>query len=157
VPTGLVVGQGQTVGASYGAFAGMFAVTPAGPSLRWLEQQPLQPGEALQAGLQSFPLLIKPGGILGFPAQHDDGQQARRTIVGQDRRGRIIFLVTGHQFFTLHRLSMYLVESDLDLDIALNLDGGTSSGLLLRRAAPSFSEGFAGPALLPVVITVIPR
>jgi len=56
-------------------------------------------------------------------------------------------------YFTLHQLSAYLVQSDLDLEIALNLDGGPSSGLLLSD--PPSGE----PALvpLPVVILVFPR
>jgi hypothetical protein len=50
-------------------------------------------------------------------------------------------------------LSAFLVQSDLELEIALNLDGGPSSGLLL--ADPPQGE----PALLPlpVVILVFPR
>jgi hypothetical protein len=52
-------------------------------------------------------------------------------VVGQDRRGRIVFLVSPDLFFTLKNLSAFLVASDLELDAALNRDGGTSSGLML--------------------------
>lgn len=150
IPTGLVVVDGRPIGQSYDAFAGMLAVTATGPELRWLEQQPYNPDEPLLAGLQSFPLLVKPGGELGFPAQYEDNQKARRTVIGQDRAGRLLFMVAGRGHFTLHQLSAYLVNSDLDLDIALNLDGGPSSGLLLADPA----EGVPAMSALPVVITV---
>ena len=150
LPTGLTVLDGQPSGISYGGFAGMFAVTSAGPELRWLEKQPYDPNEVLQSALQSFPMLVKPGGVLGFPEQFEDNQAARRTVIARDGSGRFLFLVAQQGFFTLHALSKYLVESDLDLDIALNLDGGPSSGLLLADPA----EGIPSFSALPVVIVV---
>jgi hypothetical protein len=65
----------------------------------------------------------------------------------------VLFIVASSGSFTLHRLSAYLVASDLDLYIAVNLDGGPSSGVLL--ASPMEQV----PALvpLPVVITVLDR
>lgn len=153
IPTGLLISDGQATGRSYGDFAGMLAVTDGGPELRWLAQRPYDPAEPLQAALQSFPLLVKPGGELGFPEQHEDGRQARRTVIAQDRQGRLLFLVAYQGAFTLHELSRYLVESDLEVDVALNLDGGTSSGLLLAEP-PEVLPALLG---LPVVITVHPR
>jgi hypothetical protein len=50
-------------------------------------------------------------------------------------------------------LSAYLILSDLELDIALNLDGGPSSGLLL--ADPPQGETALLP--LPVVILIFPK
>jgi uncharacterized protein YigE (DUF2233 family) len=146
--TGLIVADGVTSGSSYGDFAGMLAVTDTGPQLRWLAQQPYDPSEPLRAAVQSFPLLVKPGGELGFP--DEDGLMSRRTVVAQDTSGRLLFILAPGGFFTLHRLSRFLTESDLALDIALNLDGGTSTGLLLvdpLEQIPSFVP-------LPAVITV---
>ena len=153
IPTGLSVVDGKPMGSSYGSFAGMFAVTSAGPDLRWLAEQPYDPGEPLLSALQSFPLLIKPGGELGFPAENEDNEAARRTLVARDRAGSFLFIVAQQGYFTLHTLSKFLAESDLELDIALNLDGGPSTGLLLSDPAleiPSFAP-------LPVVISVLAR
>ncbi len=150
IPTGLTVVKGKALGASYVGFGGMLAVTRNGPELRSLAQTPYHPGEELQAALQSFPLLVKPGGKLGFPAALEDNQYARRTVIAQDRQGRILFILAPKGFFTLHQLSAYLTASDLDLDIALNLDGGPSSGLLLSNPKEEISMG----TLLPIVITV---
>lgn len=131
--TGLTISEGVTHGASYGDYAGMFAVTTDGQvSVRWLRIWPYQPAEPLQAAVQSFPILVKPGGVLGFGAEADDGRASRRSLVGQDADGRILFAVAPGGAFTLHALSSWLSRSDLGLDIAVNLDGGTSSGLWVR-------------------------
>jgi uncharacterized protein YigE (DUF2233 family) len=58
--------------------------------------------------------------------------------VGQDRKGHIVFVVSPDAFFTLKNLAAFLAASDLELDTALNLDGGPSSGLMLA--------GSTGPA-----------
>jgi uncharacterized protein YigE (DUF2233 family) len=153
IPDGLTIANGEVIGSSYGNFAGMLAITNDGPELRWLAQRPYDPNESLLAALQSFPILVKPGGELGFPQQYEDHQQARRTIIGQDRDGRILLIVTPQGYFTLHQLSVYLTESDLDLDIAINLDGGPSSGILVANQPYEISA----QTLLPVVITVYIR
>jgi len=153
LPAGLLVVDGQTFGESYTGFGGMFGVSSRGPDLRSLAQQPYQPGEPLQYALQSFPVLVKPGGLLGFPAQYEDNMLARRTVIGRDRDGRFIAIVADSSYFTLYRLSVYLVDSDLNLDVALNLDGGPSSGIAL--AAPYMLV--PATSFLPIVITVFPR
>jgi len=148
-----VIVDGAATGTSYGPFAGMLAISEDGPQLRWLRQQPYSPGERLLAGLQSFPLLVKPGGLLGFPAQYEDNLKARRTVIGQDREGRILFLVAPLGHYTLHQLSLTLVDLDLGLDIALNLDGGPSSGIILAEPF----EHIPAYSLLPLVILVHSR
>ena len=153
LPNGLTIINGEIVGSSYDSFAGMLAIDEGRAQLRWLAEKPYIPGEPLRAGLQSFPLLVKPGGELGFPAEFEDNLQARRTAIAQDREGRILFILAPRGDFTLHRLSLYLTGSDLNLDIAINLDGGPSSGVMLaepREVIPSQS-------LLPVVILVYSR
>ncbi len=154
VATGLVVSDGAATGISHGTFAGMFAVTDSGASVNWLadvpyfdDNDPYLHGERMTQAVQSFPLLVKPGGVMGYP--DEDGAAARRTVVGQDTNGRFLLILAVNGRFTLHQLSQWLVESDLGLDIALNLDGGTSTGL--RFADGSGVEAFA---LLPVVILV---
>jgi uncharacterized protein YigE (DUF2233 family) len=149
--TGLVISGGQTYGRSYEQFGGMFAVSATGPDLRWLPQQPYDPGEPLQAALQSFPMLLAPGGV-AVPGE-DDGNRERRTVVARDQQGRILFLIAGYGHFTLYGLGQYLTATDLALDVALNLDGGASSGLLLAEPLvhiPAF-------VLLPTVIVVHDR
>jgi len=74
---------------------------------------------------------------MGFPADADDGRPARRTVVAQDLEGRILLIIAPRGYLSLHELAFFLSESDLDLDVALNLDGGFSTGLWLRADAQS--------------------
>lgn len=151
--TGLLVSDGQASGVSYSGFGGMFAVRPDGQvELRWLEERPYDPGEPLSAAVQCFPMLIRPGGELGFPADGDDATPARRTVVAQDRQGRVVFLVADRGFFSLHGLARWLLASDLEVDAALNLDGGLSSGLILAAGTTPVAVDSLVP--LPAVIAV---
>ena len=152
-PNGLTIINGQVLGSSYDSFGGMLAISDSRAELRWLAQKPYVFDEPLWAGLQSFPVLVKPGGELGFPAQFEDNLAARRTVIAQDRDGRMLFIVAPRGHFTLHQLSLYLTESDLNLEIALNLDGGPSTGILVGEPR----ESIPSQALLPIVILVYAR
>ena len=148
--TGLTISNGERYGTPYGDYAGMFAVTDTGAvEVRWLRTRPYDPVEPLREAVQSFPVLVKPGGVMGFPADADDGRLARRTVVAQDRSGRILFLVAPRGLLSLHTLAVWLTASDLDVDIALNLDGGTSSGLWMRDG-PHIDSLIAVPAAIIV-------
>lgn len=153
VPNGLTIVDGEILGSSYEGFGGMLAIDETWAQLRSLAERPYTPGEPLRAGLQSFPILVKPGGELGFPAEFEDNLQARRTVIAQDREGRLLFLLAPRGHFTLHQLSLSLTESDLNIDIALNLDGGPSSGLMLAEPR----EVIPSQTLLPIVILVFGR
>ena len=96
-------------------------------------------------------MLITPGGAAGF--LDPGGERARRTAVAQDGNGRILFILATSGSLTLNDFTRYLAESDLELQVALNLDGGSSSGLLLAEPA----EGIVAYSPLPTVITVSPR
>jgi uncharacterized protein YigE (DUF2233 family) len=146
---GLTVLNGKATGHSFTS-GGMVAVNEHGAQLRWLAQKPYDPGESLQAALQSFPMLVTPGGGLGFGAEREDHVSARRTVIAQDKQGRILFIVAPDGTFTLHGLSAYLSASDLDLDMALNLDGGGSTGLMTANPR----EIIPSKVLLPFVILV---
>src|SRR5215207_5806908 len=150
IPNGLTIVDGEAFGNSYEPFAGMLAIREQGAELRWLAEKPYDPNEPLMAGLQSFPVLVKPGGVLGFPEQNEDNVRARRTVIGQDQEGRLLFIVAPRGYFTLHLLSLYLTASDLNLDIAINLDGGPSTGFLVANPP----EIIPSQTLLPIVILV---
>ena len=130
-PDGLTIVNGIASGRSFNGYGGMLAINGTRAELRWLVQRPYNSYESLQAALQSFPVLVQPGGELGFGAERENNVSARRTVIGQDKNGRILFIVAPQGYFTLHQLSVYLTESDLNLDIAINLDGGGSTGILV--------------------------
>ena len=132
-PDGLTIVNGEASGRSFNGYGGMLAIHETWAELSSLAQQPYNPGEPLQAALQSFPVLVQPGGKLGFGADRENHVGARRTVIGQDQDGRILLIVAPQGYFTLHQLSVYLTESDLNLDIAINLDGGGSTGILVAN------------------------
>ena len=152
-PDGLAIMDGKASGRSFKEYGGMLAIDPSRAQVRWLVEKPYNPTERLQAALQAFPILVKPGGELGFGQEKDTNAQARRTVIAQDKAGRILFIVVPEAYFTLHELSLYLTESDLNPDIALNLDGGGSTGILVANPR----ELIAPNTLLPFVILVYPR
>ena len=151
IPDGLIIANGELFGNSYGDFAGMLSINKDGANLRWLTDKPYTPGEKLLAAVQSFPVLVKPNGQLGFTKEHEDHLKARRTVIGQDMSGNILFIIAPKGYFTLHQLALYLTESDLNLDIAVNLDGGPSSGIVLKNAP---QESIPAETPLPIVILV---
>lgn len=130
-PTALVIFDGIKRGESYEGFGGMVVINAQGEfELRSLRQQPYDPNEDLQQAMQSAPMLIQPGGeISDFGADED---RSRRSVIARDRNGRILLIATNTAVFTLQELAQVLKASDLDLDAALNLDGGRSTGLYVR-------------------------
>lgn len=154
--TALLVSNGQRWGSSYGDFAGQFTVSLADQvDVRWLAAHPYDPEEPVKEALQSFPVLVKPGGVMGFPADADAGQPSRRSVVAQDVEGRILFIVAPNGYFSLHTLARFLAESGLGIDVALNLDGGTSAGMwVITGNGPLVADSLAP---VPSVISVQPR
>jgi len=151
-PDGLTIVNGQASGRSFNR-GGMLAIREDGAELRWLAQEPYNSSEPLRAALQSFPILVEPGGQLGYGGERDSHARARRTVIAQDRAGRILLMVAPQGYFTLHQLSLYLTQSDLNLDIAVNLDGGGSTGILVANPRELISP----TRPIPVVILVYPR
>ena len=129
---GLIISDGARTGGNYEGFGGMLAIGENTVKVRSNVLEPYRPDEALAYAMQNFPMLVLTGGQAN--AQIDDNERlAPRSVVAQDRSGRLIFLVSPSLMFTLTGLGQWLAASDLDIDVALNLDGGTSSGLLLRE------------------------
>ena len=152
-PDGLTIVNGKALGSSFEGFGGMLAINQDQAELRSLVQKPYNSNEPLQAALQSFPILVQPGGKLGFGVEREDNARARRTVIAQDKHGRVLFIVAPEGYFTLHELSVYLTESNLNLDIAVNLDGGGSTGVLVANPR----EIIPSKVLLPFVILVYAR
>ncbi len=84
-PDGLTIVSGKASGRSFEGYGGMLAITPAGAQVRWLVEKPYSSTEQLQAALQAFPILVKPGGELGFGQEKETNARARRTVIAQDK------------------------------------------------------------------------
>jgi uncharacterized protein YigE (DUF2233 family) len=147
---GLLVSDGRAFGATYEGFGGMFEVGADGAArLRSLRAEPYAPGEAFAQAVQSFPVLIQPDGTT---FANEDGVRARRTVLAQDARGRLVVVIAPSGAFTLAGLAAWLARSDLELRIALNLDGGGSTGYY---AGPADSIDSFAP--VPAVIAAYAR
>jgi uncharacterized protein YigE (DUF2233 family) len=149
--TGLVITNGQVFGTSYNGFGGMLSVDDQGHiRLRYLSQQPYDPDERLQQATQSAPMLILPG---GKRAQFNaDAASSRRSVVAMDKQGRLLFIASPGIVFSLDELADQLVKSDLSLNVALNLDGGASTGLYVNAGSEHVT--IDSLARLPIVIIV---
>ncbi len=148
-PTGLLISNGQVSGSSYDGFGGMLAVDAQGNlSLRSLRDQPYDSGEQLQQATQSSPMLMINGQRTQFTANSDF---QRRSVVATDKQGHLLLIASPSQEFTLDEMADLLAGSDLSIKNALNLDGGSSTGLYVA-GNPQVS---IDPLLMiPIVIVV---
>lgn len=149
--TALVIFDGIRTGESYQGFGGMVVINAQGQfELRSLRQQPFDPNEQLQQAMQSAPMLIQPGGVVS--EFEPDNDRSRRTVIARDTQGRIMLIVSDAAIFTLSELAQALKQSDLEIDAALNLDGGRSTGMYVRtETADVRIESFDK---LPLVLAV---
>ncbi len=128
---GLIISDGKRYGQTYKGFGGMFSMRGATPSLQWLARQPYVNDQRITQAVQSFPMLIVNGQIV--PNLPDDGNRSRRSFIGVDRQGRVVLGVCQSAVWTMTDLAKYLANNPfLGLVAALNLDGGTSTGLWVR-------------------------
>ncbi|CAG0946824.1 hypothetical protein ANRL1_03318 [Anaerolineae bacterium] len=148
---GQIVTDGVGGGQSHERMQGAFYLTAVGATV-WPLQGWIKPaGMRVIEAVESFPMLLLPGGLLNADIS-EDNRVARRTAVAVDRSGRVLFIVTPGSTFTLYGLAVWLANSDLDLDTALNFDGGSSSGLAVWT--PTGVWGFDSANRVPAVITV---
>lgn len=105
---------------------------------------------------EGFPLLISQGKPNLSSALYDAMTRSRRTVIAQDRNGRILVIVTAAAEMTLFEMTSWLQNVNLGIISALNLDGGSSSQIYLgSRSAPL--EFKHGSIAVPVVLAVYPR
>lgn len=148
---GLVVSDGQASGQTFVGFGGMFQVDATGARVRSLVGDPYY-GEPLIQAAQAFPVLVEAGGVA---APQGDGfdEGSRRTVVAQDGAGRILFIAVPGAFVSLADLQAWLLTGDLDIAIACALDGGRSTGMVIRGAE---TQMYPSLDQLPTVIAAYP-
>ena len=152
--TALLISDGVASGSTYEGFGGMLAVAPGGEvTIQPLRDQPYDPAQPLEQAMQSFPMLVFPGGIA--PGIEWNSERDRRTALAFDRGGRLLVIVVSSSSFSLNEFADWLRTSDLDLDRALNLDGGSSTGLYIEAGAAR--ENIEPFVRLPIVLIVEPR
>src|SRR5579883_2714651 len=148
--TALVISNGQAFGTSYDGFGGMLDVDAQGHvQVRSLREQPYAPSEGLTQATQCTPMLLLNGKRTQFNA---DNKASPRSVVAMDKQGRLLFIVSPGAEFTLDDMAALLAKSDLGLVNALNLDGGSSTGLYLNAGSQKITiDSYVN---LPLVVVV---
>ncbi|NTU64240.1 MAG: phosphodiester glycosidase family protein [Chloroflexi bacterium] len=147
---GQLTSDGQSGGQSHNRMEGAFYLTGVGAAVWPLRGWTKPAGLQIIESIESFPMLLLPGGLLN-PDIPNDARTARRTVVAVDRSGNLLFVVTPTSSFTLHGMAVWLANSDLDIDTALNFDGGSSSGI--AAWTPTGVWGFDSVGRVPAVVT----
>jgi len=173
-PVGAVLADGKVIGpARNPQMRGMFVAEPKGLSpdlpraaILDLTATPVSPQKLpwLQ-GVQSFPLLLDAKGRIRV---HQSDKTAHRTVIATDHGGNILVFNTYQGAFTLHEFAEFLQDSDFEVEMALNLDGGTEAQLLIKTKDLEFSSPRSWESQLgriwdskelqlPTVVAVFPR
>jgi len=79
--------------------------------------------------VQSYPLLLDYKGQIRV---RNSPKTAQRTVIAIDRHGYILILNTNAAYFTLYDFAHFLKASGLEIDSALNLDGGREAQLYIK-------------------------
>lgn len=130
-PSGFLVSQGQRVGTRMfdQEKSGLITMQKGNITIRDLDTHPIQKNETFDFALQSYPFLLKHGA--GAIAQ-DSGLKARRTALGIDESGSVYVLFVQSSSLSLYEFMNVLLQTKIPFQDVLNLDGGPSSGLLIR-------------------------
>jgi uncharacterized protein YigE (DUF2233 family) len=144
---GLLISDGLVYGQSYQDRGGTFFVLDGQVGISSNLAQPYQ-GEAYSQAIQAFPMLVYEGEAAY--ERENDISPSRRTVIGMDREGRVIIMVTIGFGMGLYPLSQYLPTTDLGLETAFNLDGGGSSMLYVAANAYEIRSFDPVPAVLAV-------
>jgi len=92
----------------------------------------------LRLGLQGWPMLVRSGKLA--PGLNDS-DAAARTAAAVDSQGRILFIADVTST-TLAEFARFLAASDLQIAQAVNLDGGSSTGLRYRATLNAPAAGY---------------
>lgn len=101
---------------------------------------------------QNHPVLISHG---TDAIRSDDGQAARRTIIGRDTEGHLYVGVIPRKTVTLFETMELLQSLDIAWDTVINLDGGSSTGL--AAAIGAHEQLFPSYALVPNIFIIEPK
>ncbi len=173
-PCGLILSNGKPIGPRRNSrMRGMFVAEPKGLSpdipratILDLTTTPINiKNLPWTQGVQSYPLLVD---YKGHIRVRNSQKRAQRTVIAIDRHGYILIMNTNAAYFTLHDFAHFLKASSLEIDSALNLDGGSEAQLYIKtkdfeKFSPSSWESRLGNLVsqekfwLPTVVAVFPR
>lgn len=173
-PCGLILSNGKPIGPRHNSrMRGMFVAEPKGLSpdipratILDLTITPINVKTLpWTQGVQSYPLLLD---YKGHIRVRSSSKTAQRTVIAIDRHGYILIFNTNQAYFTLRDFAHFLKASTLEIDSALNLDGGSEAQLYIKtkdleKFSPASWESALGNLLdqkkfwLPTVVAIFPR
>lgn len=108
--------------------SGLLIAADSFVQLRDLSLNPIRE-ENFDNALQSYPFLIKNY----QPAVNtNSGLKSRRTAIGIDEKGNIYLFISSFYYLSLYEFMEEIMAMNFEVRDVLNLDGGTSSGLMTR-------------------------
>ena len=166
---GLLYKDGRPLGGKrHGQWQGLFVAEPLAPGVKKarvldLRAEPFaEEKPAYQEAAQSLMLLDR----RGTPRVRRSGKAAQQTVVGEDREGRLLVIMSRGEV-PLWELAVCLRDGFRELSHAMAMDGGASSDMLIgseisgTHADAAWQPLVDGKGLshvpLPTVIGVFPR
>ena len=142
---GLLMADGEVLEKLRPRWGGVLIVRRGIAAITRRPQRLLGPGTL---GIQGWPTLVwQAATVAGLDASIAD----RRTAVGIDDRGRIVWVVSPSPL-SLDEFGQRLLQPDLNLIDAINLDGGVSTGLRWRDLESGDQHG---PNNLPTPCAIL--
>ena len=151
-PAGVWMIDGDSFGLGHELMEAELLVTGAGIYILRLNERYKADRTRTIAAVESYPLLIYDRRIA---RSIRDSSVAARTVVGLDGGGFVVFVLVPGETLTLQGLAEWLARSDLNLDVALNLDGGSSAGMLVQAGSQVW--GADSGRDIPGVLVVYPK
>lgn len=159
-PNGRIISDGTLYGSmlDYGndsiGVRGLFAVSDRRVDIFALGRSDYNPqGLRFDQAVEAYPLLLLPGGQPTFP--EETHKRARRTVIGLDQNNQVIVVISDIPLYSLYELAQWLASSNLELDAALNFDGGRSTGIMVSM--PKEEKLINSIVPVPVVIGIYPQ
>ncbi len=152
IARGLLVSDGVPHEPAIESFGAIFQIRSGQARVRSVVSEPYH-GEMLEQAVQAFPMLVRNGAAAFEEIARDE--QTRRTAAAHDRQGRVLLIATTYPGIRLLDFAQFLAESDLGIENAVNLDGGSSSLMAFDPALSTFVIDPIYP--VPSVIAIFPR
>jgi uncharacterized protein YigE (DUF2233 family) len=164
IPMGWFIQDGKNFGTS--AIKGWKGLLAAHPTQEGLPPVTVIDMDEHPYSLESLPYTVAVQSLMLFDAQGNlrtrkSDWVANRTVVAEDRQGRILVICT-EGGYTLWEMAMLLQEGTLDIHRAMVMDGGYETQMAVRAESFSYSlrgqwsMGDAGDWSIPVIHRSLP-
>ncbi|MHB8830520.1 MAG: phosphodiester glycosidase family protein [Patescibacteria group bacterium] len=131
------------------SYSGLLKIRDGKLEISHLTDKPQTKPAKNEQALLTYPTLLANGQPL---VKEDSKKYARRTILAQDAEGTTYLVITETGALSLYEASRWLASQPEKFQIAINLDGGPSTGLSYQTSGSSFE---IPSAPIPNVITGI--